>query len=79
MFFEMENNTTENSLYNWQRIPTGDFYTVLQRYSTGHESSFSEEYRRMLQNDSSRDEYWHSYNKDYEYHWREIIEKLGYK
>jgi len=35
MFFEMENNTTENSLYNWQRIPTGDFYTVLQRYSTG--------------------------------------------
>lgn len=56
------------------------FYDFMDQYMTNdHLDKFSEEKRQSLNNDSSRDEYWHSKDYDYEYNWMQKLEMLGFK
>ena len=56
------------------------FYDFMDQYMTNdHLDKFSEEKRQSLNNDSSRDGYWHSRDYDYEYNWLQKLEMLGFK
>ncbi len=77
MFAIFDMHTTENC--NYSRITTDTFFLFLIYYSTGHEYAFSEAFKKICKNDPIRDEYWHSYDVNYTYNWKEMLELLGYK
>ncbi len=76
---ELERYVIPNETNRYSLIIQDGFFSVLLQYCTGHEESFSETMKKICNNDPRHDEYWHSYDKDYIYDWKGMLERLGYK
>ena len=79
MYLELERYVIPNETNRYSLIIQDGFFSVLLQYCTGHEESFSETMKKICNNDPRHDEYWHSYDKDYIYDWKGMLERLGYK
>ncbi len=72
-FYEMMNQLSQNIDFD-TKATNDDFYDIIDKYADGHENEFSEK----LSANGSDNSYNHSYDSNYKYDWRGMLNKLGY-